>query len=187
MHAYSFMPLQKKPIVSSQLCLNKFYCILWEKSYSSCRKKSNMVKICPFWPIFGHFWSKLTFLCLFGLYLSNASINLPSFWYGNCSYRLLWTIHTLYARKLLGWPKIAQNWVIFVQNWHFWTFLALSSKLLYKSSYFLVCNRGTNHTMVLFYMFFCYFLPKWSLTKCAHFSHFESFFSKINFNSSTRL
>ena len=35
------------------------------------------------------FLAKIIVLGRFGLYLTYVSINLPSFWYVNCSYRLL--------------------------------------------------------------------------------------------------
>ena len=46
------------------------------------------------------FWLKNGLL---SLYLPNAAIIFPNFWYGSFSFGLLWENHTLYAGKILIW------------------------------------------------------------------------------------
>ena len=44
------------------------------------------------------------------LYLPNTAINFHSFWYGNYPSGLLWENHSVYARKILRWPKFGYLW-----------------------------------------------------------------------------
>ena len=90
------------------------------------------------WSKFGHFWPKQPFLSVFGLYLPNAAINFHNFWYGNYPCGLLWENHSVYAGKILRWPKFGHLWPKFgrflakIDSFEcFWPF---SYKRCYESS-----------------------------------------------------
>ena len=76
--------------------------IVWwssfRKSYSICWENSDMAKLV-------HLRSFLAKIDSFESFwpLPNATMNLPNFWYGSCSYGLLWENHTLHAWKFLIW------------------------------------------------------------------------------------
>ena len=57
-------------------------------------------------------------------------MNLPNFWYGSCSYGLLWENHTLYAGKILIWRNLVHLRPFFGQNWQFWEFLTYNFQTL---------------------------------------------------------
>ena len=51
--------------------------------------------------IFGKNWQ----FWVFDRKIPKAAMNLTNFWYGSCSYGLLWENHTLCARKILIWQS----------------------------------------------------------------------------------
>ena len=66
-------------------------------------KLPKMVKT---WP----FLAKIAIFEVFWLYLPNAAINFHNFWYGNYPCGLLWENHSVYAGKILRWPKFGHLW-----------------------------------------------------------------------------
>ena len=51
-------------------------------------------------------------------------MNLPNFWYGSCSYGVLWENHTLYAGKILVWQNFghfkAKIWPVIFKRCYEW-------------------------------------------------------------------
>ena len=86
--------------------------ILLRKSYPICQESSDTAKCWPFkMKICPVFLPKLTVLKVFDLQLPNAAINLPNFWYGSCSYGVLWKMIFCMPWKF----KDVQNLTIFDQ------------------------------------------------------------------------
>ena len=70
----------------------------------------------------------------FGLYLRNSAINLPSFWYGNSHYSILWGNYTPYAEKILKWAIINLIWSKFGHFWPKSSILSLFGLYFQKSA-----------------------------------------------------
>ena len=123
-------------------------------------------------------------------------MNLPNFWYGSCSYGLLWKNHTLYAMKILVWQNFAdfntKIWPFSAKNWQFWEFLTCNIQTLlwiwlmfgtevvvmfscfYFSFSVSALFRGTNHTSSCLCVYktitalFSSTVPKWLLSIPSH-------------------
>ena len=90
-----------------------------------------MVKI---WP----FLAKIAILSVFGLCLPKTAINFHNFWYGNYPCGFLLENHSIYAGKILRWPKFGHLWPKFghflAKIDSFEGFWPLTSKRRYESS-----------------------------------------------------
>ena len=103
------------------------YGLLWKNHTLYARKIligrifcHGIAEFCPF---------KANFRVL-GVWLPNATMNIPNFSYESCSYGFLSENHTLYAGKILILRNLAHLRPIFSQNWLFWEFLTYNYQTL---------------------------------------------------------
>ena len=101
-----------------------------------------MVKI---WP----FLAKIAvFECFYPITSKRRIESIPNFWYGSCSYGVLWENHTLYAGKILVWRNFshfkAKIWPFLSKIVIFECFWPITRSGLYRPEKFklLLSTRG---------------------------------------------